>query len=71
MADLFELSVVLDDEGEVDDEFKQLARMDLESSEEARQKVDQDILDILLRAVKGEWQRVMLSTTMRLWFRTA
>ena len=54
MADLFELSVVLDDEGEVDDEFKQLARMDLESSEEARQKVDQDILDILLRAVKGE-----------------
>ena len=46
--------MVLDEEGEVDDEFKELARMDMESSEEARQKVDEDILEILLQSVKGE-----------------
>ena len=50
--------MVLDEDGEVDDEFKELARMDMESSEEARRKVDEDILEILLQCVKGELEVV-------------
>ena len=51
---MFELSVVLDEDGEVDDEFRQLARSDLNGIEEAKRQIDRDIVDIVLKAVKGE-----------------
>ena len=54
VADMFELSVVLDEDGEVDDEFRQLARSDLNGIEEAKRQIDRDIVDIVLKAVKGE-----------------
>ena len=53
VADLLELSVVVDDDGDVDDEFRQLARLDLVSCEEAKNMVEMDIVNVLLNAVKG------------------
>jgi len=55
VADLLELSVVVDDDGDVDDEFRQLARLDLVSCEEAMNMVEMDIVNVLLNAVKEDW----------------
>lgn len=54
VADLLELSKVLDEDGDVEDEFRQLARLDLASCEEAKPLIENDIIDITLKATKDD-----------------